>query len=93
MEINNDMRPFYRTYFEPSVKMRTNLIGAVQFQTIQKEHVTSRTREQGKQLQIKHREVEQKLIEVRNDRDKALAERRKILIIHQTIREEIERLV
>lgn len=93
MEINNAMGPFYRTYFEPSVTMRTNLIGSIQFQTIQSEHITSRMIAQGRQLQAKHREIEQKLIEAKNEREKALADRRKTLIIFHTIRKEIERFV
>lgn len=93
MEINNEMRPFYRTYFEPSVKMRTNLIGAVQFQTVQSEHVTSRMMAQGRQLQAKHREWDQKLIEVKKERADALAKRNKIMIIFNKIREEKKQFV
>lgn len=93
IEINNEMRPFYRTYFEPSIQMRTNLIGSVQFQSIQSEHITSRMMAQGKQLQAKYREIEQKLVEVKDERDRAMAEQRKIQIIFQKIREEKQRLV
>lgn len=93
MEINNHMSPSYRTYFEPSVKMRTNLIGAVQFQSIQREHITSQMIAEGKRLQGKHQEVEQQLAAVKKDRADALAEKRKISIIFNTISEEVKRCV
>ena len=91
MEINNEMRPFYKSYFEPTVKMRTNLIGAVQFQSIQSEHITSRTIAQAKELQQKYQECEQKLTAAKNERTKALIERRKIMIIFNKIRAEKKR--
>lgn len=92
IEINDKMNPSYRTYFEPTVKMRTNLMGAVQFQTTQREHVTSRLIAQGKELQGKHRELERKFAEMKAEQAEAAVEDRKISIIFNKIREESDRL-
>lgn len=93
IEINNQMSAFYRTYFEPMVKLRANTFGAIQFQTIQREHITSQMIAQGRQLQVKYREVERKLMEVKKERADAMAERRKILMIFSKIREGRKRFV
>lgn len=93
LEINNQMSSFHRTFFEPSVKMRANLIGAVQFQTIHREHVTSQMIAQLKQLHEKYREDERKLVEVKKKREDSLDEKRKIMIIFNKIRDETKRLV
>lgn len=82
------MNQSYRTYFEPSVKMRANLMGAVQFQANQREIVTARLIAQGKHLQGKYREAQQKLAEVEAERAEAKAEERKIAIIFKKISEE-----
>lgn len=89
MEINNDMREFYRLYFEPTTKMRTNLIGTVQFQEIQSNHTLSVMLAKTKDLQTKYREMQQKLVRLKGiEREKALATRRKTMIIFGIIREQ-----
>lgn len=93
MEINNEMRPFYRTYFEPTDKLRTNLVGAAKFQSVQSEHVTLGMLAKVNQLQAKNKEAEQHLAEAKIANGEALAERRKIGIIFSKLREEKKRLV
>lgn len=83
------MNPSCRAYFEPTVNVRSNLMGAVQFQRIQREHITSRLVAQGKQMQAKCRELDQKLAEMKQLA--TTAEDRKISIIFNKIREEKQR--
>lgn len=82
MVIDKDMHPFYRTYFGPIVKVRPNLIGAVQFQSTYTEHVTTRLLQRYQDLQAKCR-VEPKS----KAREDAETKRHKIMVIFNEIRD------
>lgn len=91
MEINRQMQANFRTYFEPQMRLRENLIGSVRFQLDQSQLIIRRTVSMTGSIKTKARETAVKYKEIHDIYRKSRSEKQKFVKVFSTIRDEKKR--
>lgn len=91
MEIQPNMRPNYRSYFEPAAEIHASLSSAMNFQKEQHEFLISRLMSHSKHIQDKGRQAIKERDELNRKCQQAADEKRIIMFVWNKCAEEKRR--